>query len=516
MKHYSLNIKAILIAFVFSLIVISIALYIDNSYKDWSKEVIQTNKVLCEVVAKQLQSSSESVIDSLYYEDYFSEGYKTTANSNAVDAILTKISQKNFNSAEGIEGGFFTLALDEFQGYSYPTSPPPIPVYGPPPRSYNIIKKQVIRTIEKDTSIVMLHQFDPAIFPLVTLPVKANNEIVGAIWVRTHIERELPQLKINDILNIAAVISLLGFIVAVFFSIRMKMNLEKLSSNLEVFEKDYSHRIKPQSGMFGFIGNSINKMLDALQAEHVKREKLELELHQQDKMASLGKLIAGVAHEVKTPLAIIKTRIQMWQQKLKDKEKFSEKSGEVTQDSMQMVINEVDRMNKLVNKLLIFSKPVTDDFIPIDLNELINDILALFRTKRFASRAIISFEENDGLPMINGNPDKIQQVFLNIITNAFESINREGKISIQISLEEGFVKTTVTDNGSGIPEEVVDNIFDPFFTTKQSGTGLGLSIAYEIVQAHKGRIEVNTREGEGTRIIVYLPIQQKEVTYDES
>ena len=509
MKHSGLSIKAILIAFFFSLIVITIALFIDNSYKDWANEVIQTNRVLCEVVAKQLQSSSESVLDSLYNEEYFSEGYKTNANSNAVDALLSKISRRNFSSAEGIEGGFFILPLNEFQGYSYPTSPPPIPVYGPPPRSYNIIKDQVVRTIENDSSIVQLHRFDPAIFPLVTIPVKANNEVVGAIWVRTHIERELPQLKINDILNVAAIISLLGFIIAVFFSIRMKANLEKLSSNLEVFEKDYSHRIKLQSGMFGFIGNSINKMLDALQNEHEKREKLELEVHQQDKMASLGKLIAGVAHEVKTPLAIIKTRIQIWQQKLNDKENTNESGSDISNDSMQMVINEVDRMNKLVNKLLIFSKPVTDDFMPVDLNELISDILALFRTKRFESRATINFEENDELPIINGNPDKIQQIFLNVIANAFEAMTNEGRIDIETSVENNFVKISVTDYGSGIPEEVIDNIFDPFFTTKESGTGLGLSIAYEIVQAHKGKIEAVSNKEQGTSIIVYLPIQQK-------
>jgi len=508
MKHSSLSIKAILIAFLFSIIVIAIALFIDNSYKDWAKEVVQTNQVLCEVIAKQLQSSSASVVDSLYKEDYFTEGYKTNANSNAVDAVLSKISKKNFSSAEGIEGGFFIRPLNEFQGYSYPTSPPPIPVYGPPPRSYNIIKEQIVRTIENDTSIVKLHQFDPAIFPLVTLPVKANNKVVGAIWVRTHIERELPQLNINDILNVAAVISLLGFIVAVFFSIRMKVNLEKLSSSLEVFEKDYSHRIKLQSGMFGFIGDSINKMLDALQDEQEKREKLELELHQQDKMASLGKLIAGVAHEVKTPLAIIKTRIQMWQQKLKKKENNGENSGEITQDSMQMVINEVDRMNKLVNKLLIFSKPVSDDFTPVDLNELMSDILALFRTKRYVSRASVNFEENDDLPMINGNPDKIQQVFLNIITNAFEALTEQGQIDIQTILEDGFVKILFNDNGSGIPEEIAGSIFDPFFTTKESGTGLGLSIGYEIVQAHKGKIEVDSKVGKGTTIIIYLPVQQ--------
>ena len=514
MRHVRLNIKAIILASIFSVAVVGMALFINKIYTDWAKEIIQTNKVLCEVVARQLQGASQEKIDSLNTAAYFTNGYKNNVVSNKVDELLSRISSNSFKNVTGIEGGFFISALNKFQGYAYPTSPPPIPAYGPPPRSFNIIRKQIIKSLEHDSVIVGMHQFDPAIFPLATIPIKVKGKIVGAVWTRTHIERELPELSWANVLNIAGIISVLGFIFAVTISIRLRNSLEKLCTDLELFEKDSTHRLKSPPGMFGFINSSINKMLNALQVEHQKREILELELHQQDKMASLGKLVPDVAHEVKTPLAIIKTRIQMWQQKLNQKKDGSAAEDGITNDSLQMVINEVNRLTDLVNKLLIFSKPVNENFIAVDINELVNDILTLFRTKRYVSKAKINFEPSDNLPMVQSNPNKIEQVLLNIITNSFESITKDGKIDIKTSSENGFVKLSITDNGHGIPEEVVGNIFDPFFTTKESGTGLGLSIAYEIIQTQEGKIEFTSEEGKGSTFVVTLPIQKKSIVYE--
>ncbi len=511
MRHSSIGVKAILIASFFSLIVVAVALFIDKTYDDWASEVIQTNKVLCEVVARQLQGSAQPVIDSLYNSQYFSEGMKSNIETKSADKVLIKISSTAFKTVRGMEGGFFIIGLDQFQGYAYPTSPPPIPVFGPPPRSFNIIKRQVFKSIENDSSIVEMHQFDPAIFPLATVPVKVRDNIVGAVWTRTHIERELPSLKFNDIINITAVISLLGFFVAVFISIRLRSRLERICSDLEILEHEPMHRLISPPGMFGYISKSVNKMLDSLHYEQKNREILEEELHQQDKMASLGKLVARVAHEVKTPLAIIKTRIQMLQKNVEESITDDESLARVFKESLNLVINEVNRLTSLVNKLLIFSKPTDKNFIPVDINELVNDLLTLFRTKRYAARAVINFNPEENLPIVQANPDKIEQVLLNIITNAFEALKTKGKIDITTSIENGYVKLSIADNGFGIPEEVSGNIFDPFFTTKESGTGLGLSIAYEIMQVHKGKIEFVSNELQGSTFIISLPILQASV-----
>ena len=506
MRTPRLKFKAFLIATFFSLIVGGIAIYIDNTYKKLSEDVKQTNMDLCEVLALQLKSSAQPVLDSLNNEGYFSEGYKQNSISNNVDRLLSSISEKVFKKISGLEGGFYIIELEGFQGYSYPTSPPPIPVYGPPPRSFNFIKEQVEQSIVNDSLIVKLHQFDPAIFPLATAPVVVDHKVVGAVWTRTHIEKELPRLTFIDILNIAAVVSLLGFILAVTVSIQLRNRLETIRKDLERLEYDSEHRLKSLPGIFGFISSSVNKMVDSLQSENNKREVLERELHQKDKMASLGKLIAGVAHEVKTPLAIIKTRIQMWQKKIN-----TEIAKEtISDDSMKLVINEINRLSNLVNRLLIFAKPVNENFRKTNMNQLLTDLINLYRNKIQSDKIEIVFSPDESLPEINADPEKLEQVMLNLIVNSIESINSRGKITIETKVENNQVIISITDTGNGIPMEMQKNIFDPFFTTKDGGTGLGLSIAYEIVRAHKGRIEFESSESVGSTFMIFLPLKTGE------
>lgn len=510
MRFAKLKLKALITATLFSVVLAIIALFIDKTYSDWANEVTNTNMVLCEVLVKQIANKSEGLIDSLVSSKFFEEGFNSRIESGKVDLLLSEITKENLESVDGMEGGFYFLSLEQFQGYAYPTSPPPKPVYGPPPRSYNMIKDQILHSIIIDSVLVQVHQFDPAIFPLATKPLKSNGEIIGAVWVRTHIEKELPQFSLVDIVNIAAVLSLLGFILAVAISIQQHKRLDIIKRDLEYLEIQPNHRLKELPGLFGFITDSINKMVDALQAEHKQREHLEYELHQKDKMASLGTLIAGVAHEVKTPLAIIKTRIQMWQQKLKtssDRAKFEEL---ISYKSLQMVINEVNRLSTLVNRLLIFSRPVDENFRLCDINRLISDVLTLFKTKRYAGLAEILVEQDEKLPKTKIDPNKIEQVILNIITNSFDSIKGNGRIVLKTYTEDDIIVISITDNGCGIPEGARKNIFDPFFTTKTSGTGLGLSIAYEIVKAHKGEIEFDSVENEYSTFYIKLPITKND------
>ena len=504
MRTPHLKWKALLVAAAFSVLIAGIAIYIANKYEKLSEDVIKTNMELCEVLALQLHNASKPVLDSLFTAGYFIEGFEHRIVSNNVDKLLSGISENTFKTIDGIEGGFFILPLDQFQGYSYPTSPPPIPVYGPPPRSYNFIKTQVLETIIKDSLIIKLHKFDPAIFPLATVPIKTGSETIGAIWTRTHIERDLPEFTLVDVLNIIAVVSLLGFIMAVTISIQLRNRVEFIRTDLEKLEIVSDHRLRELPGIFGYIVKSINMMVDALQEEHHIREELERELHQKDKMASLGKLIAGVAHEVKTPLAIIKTRIQMWQKKMSN-DKFVLSEGSIDNSSMQMVIKEINRLTKLVNRLLIFSKPVNEMFVQTDINLLIKRVINFYKNKNIQNDLYISFEPSH-LPKIEVDPDKIEQVLLNVITNSAESLENIGNIEINTKLSDNLIHIIIADDGPGIPLNIQKNIFDPFYTTKTRGTGLGLSIAYEIIKAHKGSIEFTSSFGDGCKFIIKLPI----------
>ena len=219
--------------------------------------------------------------------------------------------------------------------------------------------------------------------------------------------------------------------------------------------------------------------------------------------------VAGVAHEVKTPLAIIKTRIQMWQQKLLAEENNASAEKLISDQSLQLVINEINRLSNLVNRLLIFSKPVEENFQLTDLNALVFDLLPLFKLNRYREKATVEFNASSVPIKIEIDSNKIEQVVLNIITNSFEAVKFDGKINIKTDVNDSYAVITISDNGEGIPVNVQKNIFDPFFTTKGNGTGLGLSIAYEIVHAHKGKIEFSSEEGKGSTFNIYLPITRK-------
>jgi len=259
-------------------------------------------------------------------------------------------------------------------------------------------------------------------------------------------------------------------------------------------------------GMFDFIGSSINKLVAQLSEIHKQKQYLEREFYQQDKLATLGKLIAGVAHEVKTPLAIIKTRIQIWQNELNKKEKNST-NDVISPEAMQLVVNEIDRLTKLVKRLLVFSKPVSDKFQFINISKLLTQIISLFQIEnREDIKIFTSFDES--VPLVKCDQNAIEQVLINILTNSIESFNGKGIIRISTLYSKEFNNLTIeiVDNGPGIPDDIQNKIFDPFFTTKESGVGLGLSIAHEVIKAHKGKIYFTNLEPNGTSCTIQLSL----------
>ena len=151
----------------------------------------------------------------------------------------------------GLDGGFYLIYPDEFYGYSFPTSPPPVPVYGPPPRSYNIIKTQSLMSAEENRFIIDLHSFDAAFFPLATKPIVINSQTVGVVWVRIHIENELPIIKLKQVVNVAAIISILGFLILMLFSSLLSGEIKGLKSEMENIKYNPSLRLRNTWWIFG-------------------------------------------------------------------------------------------------------------------------------------------------------------------------------------------------------------------------------------------------------------------------
>ncbi|MBE7465760.1 MAG: FHA domain-containing protein [Planctomycetes bacterium] len=246
--------------------------------------------------------------------------------------------------------------------------------------------------------------------------------------------------------------------------------------------------------------------------------RLEEQLRRSQHLAALGQMAAGVAHEIRNPLNSIRGFTQLIQESVHKKES-TEKFGEYT----QIVLEEVDRMNKIVQDLLDYSRQRELTLMPVHMDRLIADLLKDmqpdFKNAKVKAELI---EPETPMPGVLGNGDKLRQVLRNIVLNAVQASREDGSVTLRLRIVEGAVlfregdqppeerprreiAVEVEDRGHGIPPETLPRIFDPFYTDKDVGTGLGLSISQKIVDQHGGRIEVSSVAGEGSTFTVYLP-----------
>jgi two-component system sensor histidine kinase HydH len=507
MRELSLRAKALFIGTAFTIIAGGLILYSLGVLRESKEEIIRSNSELARAAAHQLSISGRRLLDSLWTAKLSRSTSLTTNEQKGIDSLLAKITSHQLVLFNGMEGGYYLEKFDVFAGFAFPTAPDPKPAYGPPPREFNLIRNQMRQCLAQQQARVQLHQFEPTVFPLATEPILINGEAVAGVWAMIRVEAMLPSRRLTRLLNFAAAASLLGIVVAIVISWILRKRVEGIKLGLEVLREDTSFRFPPQRGVLGSITRAINAMVEIRAAEQRRREELERELRQRDKLAALGKLVAGVAHEVKTPLATLKTRIQMWQRKLRQQQDASDRDDVISEESMRMVIQEIDRLADLVKRLLIFSKPVASNMKSVNLHQVIEQTLTLIQAQADEQHVDIATRFDSNVPPITIDPTAMEQVFLNVCTNALEAMPDGGRLQLSTDFMpwENAVRVSVQDNGKGIPPEIRGKIFDPFFTTKEQGVGLGLSIAYEIVQAHGGKIEFADFAGKGTLCRITLP-----------
>jgi PAS domain S-box-containing protein len=240
-----------------------------------------------------------------------------------------------------------------------------------------------------------------------------------------------------------------------------------------------------------------------------ERVELESQLSQADKLSSIGLLAAGVAHEVNTPLAVISSYTQMLAKQLQGD---TQKSG-----LLEKITRQTFRASEIVNNLLNFSRTSGTEFANVDINKVITDTLALLEHQFKVSKITVESELTPNISPIQGNPGRLQQVFLNLFLNAKDAMAGGGKLTVATTNGE-VISVRVSDTGSGIAPEHIQRIYDPFFTTKTSprdgqtrGTGLGLSVTYGIIQEHAGKIRVESNPGAGTTFALDFPLSRKAV-----
>ena len=221
---------------------------------------------------------------------------------------------------------------------------------------------------------------------------------------------------------------------------------------------------------------------------------------QSEKMKLVGELAAGVAHEIRNPMTVISGFVQM----------MNEDPSSPYYEYTKLIQNETERIDLILSEFLVLSRPQATQFALFNLVDTIVEITQLFQFE-FQQKAItLKIVNPYKKTMIMGNENQIKQVFINLIKNSIEAIGRNGKIHIELckSDDEKSISITIKDTGCGIPPHVLEKIFEPFYTTKTKGTGLGMMIINKVIQDHKGKIHITSKENIGTKIVLCLPIEQ--------
>lgn len=355
-------------------------------------------------------------------------------------------------------------------------------------------------------------------------PIKdSSGKIIGMLYVGM-LEAPYVDLRNRVVLTFLIIAFLTVAILSViaYFSTTNITNPLKrlLHATNKIARGDLSQRVNIKShDEIGQLANSFNHMAIELQKvtdeyrsltetleEKVRKKTDELrrsqnQLFQSEKLTSLGKLSAGIAHEINNPLTSILLNSHLISEKLEN--------GDTLQEYIKMIIDETSRCSSIVKGLLEFSRQTSPEKKPAEMNKVIEGTLFLFESQILICHVEIKKNLGGDLPNIMIDINKIKQVFTNIILNALDAMPNGGILSIasQSSVDRKSLDITFQDTGCGISKENLGKIFDPFFTTKETqGTGLGLSVSYGIIKQHNGKINVRSDVGIGTTITVSLPL----------
>jgi hypothetical protein len=281
--------------------------------------------------------------------------------------------------------------------------------------------------------------------------------------------------------------------------------LSKLTDVMKKVEQgDLNARVALQGkDEMGRLADNLNAMIEKLHAAKNEAEQYHQALVQRaDRMASIGELASGIAHEVRNPLAGIQGAIQILAQ------------GFSKEDARRQVTDEIQKqiykMERLVRELLDYAKPVATHYVLTNIHEVIDGVLSFFMTQR-GKPGNFSVEKRyfSPMPQTMVDPSSMEQAFLNIILNAYKAMPQGGTLTIRTELLNGDrpeeVRVVFEDTGVGIPEQNLSRIFNPFFSTRPDGTGLGLSITKNIIEQHGGTIVAQSQVNRGTRFIITLP-----------
>lgn len=313
-------------------------------------------------------------------------------------------------------------------------------------------------------------------------------------------EAKAIQRRAIELVLMALVFAMIGVSVLSYYLLRPVRNL--VTATNQIANGDLDQEIPVQSrDELGDLTRSFNRMVRNLSRIHN-------ELVRSEKLISLGRLSAGVAHEIRNPLNAMKGAIVYLQRR--------RATDSLIKEYTQLVLEEIDRLSNFVTEFLYFARQNVPELVPTDLNKLILSVRSLFENQ--AEERGIAFRVHLApYPFfVPADPKQLEQVLVNLFINAIDAMPGGGKLTVRSSIlkrgegsnTRNLIRITVEDNGVGIPKEHLGNIFDPFFSTKEMGTGLGLPLSLGIIEAHRGKLRISSHEGKGTAAVIELPLKE--------
>lgn len=380
---------------------------------------------------------------------------------------LASVANQVLTNFPGVEGGFYLRDANRFSGYGFPTAgalhPSEPSRTDPPPLEAPLIRQQAQQSLSEQTPLFTVRDIGPSRVMVVTEAIGSERPAPAAAWAMVRLtgpEQLQSQLRRYEI---SIGLALAGLVLALVLTFTLSQSLARQRS---------------------------------------AQEKLTEELRRSEQLASLGKLLAGVAHEIRNPLAGIRSTIQLWQ-------RFPDQAH--IMGPVDAVVQATDRLNEILTRLLHFARAEHADRRPIQMNELAAETFKLLEAQAAAQGVSLDLELEQGLSLVLGSPAALRQVLLNLVTNALQAMPNGGRLycNTREQKQARAVEITITDTGPGILPKDREHLFEPFFTTRPEGTGLGLALCREIVLQHGGMIELVTESGPGTTFRVVLPTSER-------
>jgi len=334
------------------------------------------------------------------------------------------------------------------------------------------------------------------------LPVAAV--LLNGLLLFLLVSLSLAEGERHVIITIAAAGALLicvAVIMVLAVSVRRPMmELQDKIARVRLGDMDVAVSFAKRNDEIGDLGRDFNDMVVQLKSSREEIQRLhQTQMSRAEHFATLGELAAGLAHEIRNPLAGIAGVIEIISRDLPP----NSPARTVIKDAKEEAV----QINRILTELLEIARPKPPQFRVSDIRSTAEHAVMFARQQAVTKRVMIELEIGDAIPPVEHDPNQINQVLLNLLLNAIQSMDKPGTIRVVLQMDDDTLLITVSDEGKGIPAENLRNIFRPFFTTKGHGTGLGLSLARRIVEAHGGSIDATSVVGQGSEFLIRLPVK---------